>query len=212
MADVRKLANGRWEARARSGGRDSRRLARTFDRKGDAERWAVEMRRRQRLGELVESDAGTQRLDEFIEVYWAMHVIPNLEVTTRNNYAHVWHKHIHPYLGHYRLNEITPKVVNRYRAELLARRVGSNTVRRALVVLQAILSLAITEEELVTNPVQRIRKPSQSPLREHVPIPGADARAHARRARAARPGAAYRPRLRRTAPAGGTRAALRGPR
>jgi integrase len=168
---IRKLPNGRWEARERVGGRESRRLSRTFDRKADAEQWALDVRRRKQLGEAIESNAGTQRLDEFIETYWVMHAIPNLETTTRNNYAHVWEKHVRPRIGERRLKDLTPKVINRFRAQMVQDGVGANTVRRALVILQSVLTLAVTEEEISDNPVAKIRKPPQAPAREHVPIP-----------------------------------------
>jgi integrase len=169
--DITKTPNGRWKARVRVGGRESKRLSKTFDRKADAELWVAEIRRRKQLGEAVEPTAGTQRLDEFIETYWVMHAMPNLEQKTRDNYAHVWEKHIRPRIGDRRLREITPKIVNRFRAEMAQDGVGSNTMRRALVILQSILTLAVAEEEIVDNPVAKIRKPSQAPAREHVPIP-----------------------------------------
>lgn len=169
--DIAKTRSGRWKARVRVGGRDSKRLSKTFDRKADAELWVAEMRRRKQLGEAVEPTAGTQRLDEFIETYWVMHAVPNLEQKTRDNYAHVWEKHVRPRIGERRLRDITPKVVNRFRAQMVQDGVGSNTTRRALVILQSILTLAVAEEEIPDNPVAKIRKPSQAPAREHVPIP-----------------------------------------
>jgi hypothetical protein len=42
---IRKLPTGRLEARERTGGRGSRRLARTFNRKADADKWVETMRR-----------------------------------------------------------------------------------------------------------------------------------------------------------------------
>jgi integrase len=170
-SDITRTPNGRWKARVRVSGRASRRLSKTFDRKADAELWVAEMRRRKQLGEAIEPTAGVQRLDEFIETYWVMHAIPNLEQSTRDNYAHVWEKHIRPRLGSWRVRDITPKVVNRFRAEMVRDGVGANTTRRALVILQSVLTLAVAEEEISDNPVAKIRKPSQTPAREHVPIP-----------------------------------------
>ena len=65
-ADIAKTAGGRWKARVRAAGRESRRLSRTFDRKADAEIWVADMRRRKQLGDAVEPTAGTQRLDKYI--------------------------------------------------------------------------------------------------------------------------------------------------
>lgn len=71
-------------------------------------------------------------------------------------------KHIRPRIRDRRLRDITPKVVDRFRAEVVQDGVGSNTARRALVILQGILTLAIAEEEIPDNPVAKIRKPTQS--------------------------------------------------
>lgn len=169
--NLRKLENGRWEARERLGGRDSRRLSRTFDRKGDAERWVDEIRRMRQMGQVAQLDAGRQRLDEFIETYWVVHAIPNLQQSTRDLYGHVWEKHIRHRLGHHQLVDLTPKVVNRFRADPVADGIGDPTIRKALTVLQSVLSLSVTEEEIVTNPVARIRKPGLTPSRDRVPIP-----------------------------------------
>ncbi len=76
-----------------------------------------------------------------------------------------------PHLGNYRLTEISPRLVNRYRADLLADGVGSPTVRKALAVLQSMLAMAEQEERIGSNPVAKIRKPSQLPSRRVDPLP-----------------------------------------
>jgi hypothetical protein len=81
---IRKLPNGRWEARERVGGRGSRRLSQTFDRKRDAERWEARMRRQRQLGAPLEEDDVT--LAEFTEEYWRLHAMPNLAPNTRASY------------------------------------------------------------------------------------------------------------------------------
>ena len=59
-------------------------------------------------------------LSEFVEEWWRVHVIPNLAGSTRESYRHTWAKHVRPKLGGHRVGELSPKVVARYRAELLA--------------------------------------------------------------------------------------------
>jgi hypothetical protein len=96
---ARRRDNGKWEVRWRQGGR---RYSRTFDRKRDAERFDVELRRRLQLGALglFEQDV---TLGEFVEEWWRTHVIPNLAVSTRVSYRHTWSKHVLPRLGGYRV-------------------------------------------------------------------------------------------------------------
>jgi integrase len=165
---ARKRENGKWEVRWRQGGR---RYSRTFDRKGDAERFDVELRRRLQLGGLGVFHDVT--LAEFVEEWWQVHVIPNLAASTRTSYRHTWAKHILPRVGGYKLWEITPRVVARYRADLLRDRVGDPTVRRALAVLQSILTMAVTEELIASNPVAKVKKPVRLVVRRVDPWPPA---------------------------------------
>jgi integrase len=170
---VSKLPNGRWQARARTGGRGSRRPGKTFDRKSDAVAWKQAMDRRRQLGDVdVDGGAGRVQLNDFIATYWQLHAIPNLEASTRAGYKTSWVNHIRPRLGTYQLNAITPAVVNNFRAKLLAAGVGEPTVRKALTVLQSILTLAKTQGHLRgENPVAQVAKPSQAPSRQRVPVP-----------------------------------------
>jgi integrase len=166
---ARRRDNGKWEVRWRQGGR---RYSRTFDRKRDAERFDVELRRRLQLGALglFEQDV---TLGEFVEEWWRTHVIPNLAVSTRVSYRHTWSKHVLPKLGGYRVGEVTPKVVARYRAQLLSDGIGELTVRRALAVLQSILTMAVTEELIASNPVAKVKKPVRVVARQVEPWPPA---------------------------------------
>jgi hypothetical protein len=83
-----------------------------------ADRFDVELRRRLQLGGLGVFNHDVT-LAEFVEEWWQVHVIPNLAMSTRRSYRHTWAKHILPRLGGYKLWEITPRVVARYRADLL---------------------------------------------------------------------------------------------
>ena len=157
---IRKLPNGRWEARERAGGRGSRRLSKTFDRKGDAERWEARMRRQRQLGAPLEEDDVT--LAEFVEEYWRLHAMPNLAPSTRASYMNIWGVHVHDRLGERELRTITPKVLTRFRADLERAGVGAATVRKALALVQSILSFAVVEERVG---VQRRRDGAQAALR-----------------------------------------------
>jgi integrase len=161
---VRKRPNGRWEARERTGGRGSRRLARTFDRKADADKWVETMRRQRQLGAPLEQPDVT--LDEFVVTYWELHVIPNLAKGTRDSYRNVYERHISPRIGDRDLRALTPKVLTRFRADLERANVGVATVRKALAVVQSILSFAIVEEHLELNAAAAVAKPFYERARE----------------------------------------------
>jgi integrase len=153
---LKKLPNGRWQARERLGGRDSQRVSRTFDRKADAERWRDKMRRQRQLGQPLHEEV---TLAEFVEVWWELHAIPNLAGSTREAYKVTWGRHIHPRLGSRNLGELTPAVLTRFRADLQRAGVGAATVRKALAIVQSILSFAVVEGRLELNPAAAVRKP-----------------------------------------------------
>lgn len=163
---VRKKTGGRWEVRWRDG---SKRYGRTFDRKSDAERFDLELRRRQQLGGLG-ALLNDVTLAEYVEEWWRLHAVPNLSANTRNGYAHLWDRHCLERLGGYKLREISPAVITRFQAELLKNGVGEPTVRKVLAVLQSVLSLAVTEERIDSNPVAKIKKPRRAIARKVEPI------------------------------------------
>lgn len=167
MSDVqiRKKANGRYEVRWREG---SSRRGRTFDRQKDADRFATELRRRQQVAGVVRIDQGQQTLAEFVETYWRLHAIPNLTPHTRASYGSLWEKHLRPRLGDRRLREITPKTVLRLRSDLESAGVGTASVRKAMAVLQSVLSFAVVEEEIEFNPAAPVKKPRYERKREPV--------------------------------------------
>ena len=78
MADVtvRKKRNGRYEVRWRETG--GHRRGRTFDRAGDADKFATKVRRTQQTGGLVELDvANPITIGEYVEVWWRRHAMPH---------------------------------------------------------------------------------------------------------------------------------------
>lgn len=166
---IRKLPNGRWEARERTGGRGSSRPTRTFDRKGDAAKWVEKMRRQRQLGAPLQEDI---TLAEFMEVYWELHALPNLAASTRESYKIIWGKHIIGRLGPRDLRELTPRLLTRFRADLEDAGVGVATVRKAMAIVQSILSFALVEERIEFNAAAAVRKPRYERDREpHVFLP-----------------------------------------
>jgi len=164
---LRRAPTGRWEVRWREGGR---RYGRTFDVRADAVAFRLEIRRRQQLGGFVTPELDVT-LAEFVGEWWELHVVPNLAPHTQVGYARLLTKHLLPELGGTRFRALTPCVLNRWRAEKLRRGVGEPTVRKSLAVLQSVLRLAVEEERVDANSVDKIRKPSQLPRRSVDPIP-----------------------------------------
>jgi integrase len=163
---LRKTEDGRWEVRWYEAGRGSARRQRIFDRKGDAEAFEDEIRRRKRLDGVVRLDRGKIPLAELVEDYWRLHAVPNLAPSTRKVYAHAWDKHLRQRLGGKQVRAITPSVVARVRADLERDGIGAPTVRKALAVLQSILSFAVLEEHVEFNAAAAVRKPHAERARE----------------------------------------------
>src|ERR1700684_4726728 len=133
--DLHRKKNGRWELRWRESGH---KRARTFDRKGDAVKFEADRVRRKQLGHAsVPEDVP---LAQFVETYWRLHAVPNLAQSTRDFYKLTWVNHIMPRLGDYGVRELTPKRLARFREELEHAGTGTATVRKAMAILQSVLS------------------------------------------------------------------------
>ena len=165
--DISRKPNGKWELRWREGGQ---RRSRTFDRKGDATAFEADRIRRRQLGQAAVPDDVPLR--EFVETYWVLHAKPNLAESTRDFYARTWVNHIMPRLGDYGVRELTPKRLARFREELEKADVGPATVRKAMAIIQSILSFAVAEELIDINPAASVRKPRYQRAREpHIFLP-----------------------------------------
>jgi integrase len=172
VTNPRQLPNGRWEARIREAGRDSRRLSRTFDRKTDADTWLQDKRRAKQLGKPLTVEHVT--LEKFMEDYWRLHAVPNLRTSTRESYLSLWAVHVQPRLGSRDLRQITPKVITRFRNDLEHAGVGAATVVKAMALVQSILAFAVTEERVEFNAASSVRKPRYTRAREpHIFLPAA---------------------------------------
>ena len=102
---------------------------------------------------------GRQRLDSFVEEWWALHGQPNLERSTLAVYRWAWEHHARPQLGRLRLREVTPLTIARFRTALEATGAGAETVRKTLTMLQSVFQRAVEWQLLATNPVCAARKP-----------------------------------------------------
>jgi len=147
-----------WRVRWREGLRNR---ARTFDRKGDAQRFETEVRRRQQTGDLPPVEGGRETLGAFADTWWQTYAIPNLAPKTRRIYAELWDRHVLPRLGGIALRELTPEIVASFRADLTAAGVGDATVHKTLAFLQSVLQRAVEWRRIDLNPVKAVRKPPQ---------------------------------------------------
>ena len=127
------------------------------------EQFDADRRRRKQLGQAAIPEDVPLR--EFVKTYWRLHAIPNLADSTRDFYARTLSNHIVPRLGDYGVRELTPKRLARFR-EGLERDAGTATVRKAMAILQSILSFAVAEELVEFNAAAAVRKPRYERARE----------------------------------------------
>lgn len=157
-----------WRVRWRQG--DVNR-SREFSRKRDAEVFDLEVRRRLQSGGLVDLEAGSETLAQWMEEWWRVYAIPNLKPRTREVYARMWATHLMPRLGSWPLRDITPAVVEDFRAQLHVARVGDPTIIKTLGLLQGMLKRAAVRGRIPANPVLLVDKPRQSAGRRPAPLP-----------------------------------------
>jgi integrase len=152
----RRADTGKWEVRWRDGGRNR---SKSFTLKSDAERFKREVDQAREVGQPLERDRGRELLAEFVEIWWERHVVAECSSSTRSSYLAVWAKHIRPRLGGYRLRDITPRVVDQFKADLIAGGVGTSVVRKALVIVSGMYTCAERWEYVDRNTVRSIKIP-----------------------------------------------------
>lgn len=156
--EKRQLQDGttRWRVRWRQA--NGQRRSRTFDRKGDAQSFTAELRRRQQLGTVDQLDTGLTTLSDYVTTTWAPAYGVHLSPYTRRHYAQTYDRHILPSLGQLALRELSPDLISRWQAARLAEGSGPVAVRQAMTLLGAILQRAVENGDLARNPTRYVRK------------------------------------------------------
>ncbi len=145
-----------WLVRWRERGRDSARRSKAFSNKANAEKWITHLRNQKELGQLA--TASTIPLAELACIYIEQH-LPGLATRTRRDYARAIERHILPRLGDQELRSINLMAVERFRRDLERDGVDPSTIRRAMMILQGMLSRAVAWGYITANPARDARKP-----------------------------------------------------
>jgi integrase len=157
-----------WRVRWYVGGRER---SRTFDRAADAQAFEAKVRTLKRADALAELDAGKETLAAFAEQWWELYARPNLSRNTLEVYARFWNRYALPKLGGYRLRELSPSLISRFRMELERDGVGPEAIRKTMTIVQGMLQRAVEWEHIASNPAKVARKPPAQ--RQHAvrPLP-----------------------------------------
>lgn len=96
------------------------------------------------------------------------HRDPPLAPSTQRVYASFWNSHVLPFLGEYRLDQLSPDVIENWRLDMRRAKTGRVAMGRSITLLNSALARAVEWQRLDSNPAQFVRKPPQSREREIV--------------------------------------------
>ena len=130
----------------------------------------------------VTRGAGRQTFQRYVEGEW----LPNhvIEVTTREGYTYSIGKHIMPWFGPLRMNQIMPADVREWVTHLTQTGVSPASIRTLKSILGAVFTTALNDQVTFLHPCKGVRTPTvppQSADRRHAravrhPLPGTPGR------------------------------------
>ncbi len=165
MATFRKRG-AKWQARVQRSGQSS--LAKSFNTKADAVKWARHTESQLDLGTLAPK-AAMPRLDRIVERYLS-EVTPSKKGAAQE--INRGRQIARTPLGSMQLDKITSEVVSKYRDGRL-REVSNNTVRLELALISVVFEQCAKEWGYkVINPVKQIRIPKPGKPRQRRLLPG----------------------------------------
>ena len=159
--------NGKWRVKWKLNGRQR---SKTFDRKGDADRFDAEVRRRKQLGPhlAAELDRSTLTLDGFVRDGFRTHAA-TLAAATRAKYAWALEKHLAELADEPLLALDVPRLASHQRL-MLDNGATASTVREVMARLSGILQIAVEHGHLPANPARAVRKVPADPAEDINPL------------------------------------------
>jgi integrase len=103
---------------------------------------------------------GSTTLEAFWQV-WLPDAKGRLAEGTIYDYEYLWQRRVRPRFGELPMREITPRAVSQWKASMSAEGIGRETIRKSMMLLQAVLTVAIEWGEATDNAVSLVRKPRQ---------------------------------------------------
>ena len=144
--------------------RDARgktRVAGTFTSKKDADNAWKTAEVRQAEGRLGDPRRGRQTFQRYVEGEW----LPNhvIEVTTREGYTYSIGKHIMPWFGPMRMNQIMPSDVREWVTHLTQTEVSATNIRTLKSILSAVFTTALNDQVTFLHPCKGVKTPTVPP-------------------------------------------------
>jgi integrase len=133
----------------------------TFTSKKDADNAWKAAEVRQAEGRLGDPRRGRQTFQRYVEVEW----LPNhvIEVTTREGYTYSMGKHIMPWFGPLRMNQILPSDIREWVTHLTQTGVSPTNIRTLKSILSAVFTTALNDQVTFLHPCKGVRTPTVSP-------------------------------------------------
>ena len=154
----RKTRDG--EIRYRACYRDVRgriQAAGTFSSKRDADKAWQKAETRLSEGRLGDPRRGRQTFHRYVTEEWLPHHV--IEITTREAYTYQLNKHIMPWFGPMRMNEIIPSHVREWVTHLQAKGVTPATIQKVRFILSAIFTAALNDVTYL-HPCKGVKTPT----------------------------------------------------
>jgi integrase len=153
----------RWRVRYRDPA--GRERAKSFARKGDAERFLQHAEADKLRGQWVDPKRGRTTVGELAERWYATTV--TLKPKTREDYRSLLHNHVLPAFGDRAIASIDTLAVRGWLADLVSGGLSPSRAKHAYYVLFAVLEAAIQAGALVRNPAAGVRVPRSHPREMH---------------------------------------------
>lgn len=100
---------------------------------------------------------------DFLDEWFEKECKPSVRHSTAINYSVIINKHIKPQLGSYKMNALTPAIINNWLNQLFTcKQLCHNTISAVLITVRKALTYAVYPAEiLTTNPAQYIKLPKK---------------------------------------------------
>lgn len=138
--------------------RDRKRSAGTFTSRRDADRAWQRAEVKLAEGRVGDPRRGRQNFKTYVEGEWLPHHV--IEPSTRQGYTYQINKHILPWFGPMRMNEILPSQVREWVSNLRANGVGAKTIQNLKNILSAIFTTALNDQVTFLHPCRGVKTPT----------------------------------------------------
>jgi len=165
-----KKSNGKEVIKAAIHDINGKRRTKNFTRKADAEDWLADQRRAREQGDSTYATNPKMTVGQYL-LGWVETRKPHVKPNTYWGYSSVIRNQIIPYIGKLNAATLSPKAVENFLGELVAKGVGAGTIKLVHRTMSAAYNDAVRLRDMPKNPVLLARKPRvQSVATKSIPL------------------------------------------